>query len=32
VIRISPPLNVGRPDVDEFVRLLDASFAHAARF
>ena len=26
VIRISPPLNVGRADVDEFARLLDASF------
>ena len=27
-IRISPPLNIGRSDVDEFARLLDASFAH----
>jgi 4-aminobutyrate aminotransferase-like enzyme len=24
-IRISPPLNVGKSDVDEFARLLDAS-------
>ncbi len=29
VIRISPPLNIGRADVDEFARLLDASFARA---
>ncbi len=28
VIRISPPLNVSRTDVDEFLRLLDASLAH----
>jgi 4-aminobutyrate aminotransferase len=28
VIRISPPLNISRSDVDEFVRLLDASFSH----
>ena len=27
-IRISPPLNISRSDVDEFARLLDASFAH----
>jgi 4-aminobutyrate aminotransferase-like enzyme len=26
VIRISPPLNISRSDVDEFVRLLDVSF------
>lgn len=26
VIRISPPLNIERTDVDEFLRLLDASF------
>jgi 4-aminobutyrate aminotransferase len=26
VIRISPPLNIGRADVDEFVRLLDVCF------
>lgn len=30
VIRISPPLNVGKADVDEFIRLLDASFARCA--
>ena len=27
VLRISPPLNIGKTDVDEFVRLLDRSFA-----
>ncbi|MBI2684869.1 MAG: aspartate aminotransferase family protein [Acidobacteria bacterium] len=27
VLRISPPLNIRRTDVDEFIRLLDASFA-----
>jgi len=27
VLRISPPLNISRSDVDEFARLLDASFA-----
>jgi len=27
VIRISPPLNITKSDVDEFARLLDASFA-----
>lgn len=27
VIRISPPLNISRTDVDEFVRRLDAAFA-----
>ncbi|MCB1022122.1 MAG: aspartate aminotransferase family protein [Bryobacterales bacterium] len=27
VIRISPPMNVGRRDVDEFLRLLDLAFA-----
>jgi 4-aminobutyrate aminotransferase-like enzyme len=26
VLRISPPLNISKADVDEFVRLLDASF------
>ena len=26
VMRMSPPLNISRSDVDEFVRLLDASF------
>ncbi|HPQ17326.1 MAG TPA: aspartate aminotransferase family protein, partial [Bryobacteraceae bacterium] len=29
VIRISPPLNISRADVDEFTRLLDASLARA---
>ena len=29
VIRISPPLNVSRSDVDEFVRQLDASLSRA---
>ena len=29
VIRISPPLNVGRSDIDEFLRLLDATFSQA---
>ncbi len=24
-IRISPPMNIGKSDVDEFARLLDAS-------
>jgi 4-aminobutyrate aminotransferase len=28
VIRITPPMNVGRADVDEFARLLDQSLAH----
>src|SRR5262249_61085083 len=27
VLRISPPLNIGKSDVDEFARRLDASFA-----
>src|SRR5205807_8613042 len=27
VLRISPPLNIGKADVDEFARLLDRSFA-----
>jgi 4-aminobutyrate aminotransferase len=27
VIRISPPMNIGRADVDEFARLLDAAFS-----
>ena len=27
VIRISPPLNIRRADVDEFIRLLDLSLA-----
>jgi 4-aminobutyrate aminotransferase len=29
VIRISPPMNISRSDVDEFIRRLDASFAVA---
>src|SRR6202166_4168296 len=29
VLRISPPLNIGKTDVDEFARLLDASFVKA---
>src|ERR1700730_7649547 len=29
VLRISPPLNIGKADVDEFTRLLDASFLKA---
>ena len=29
VLRISPPLNIGKTDVDEFAKLLDASFAKA---
>jgi 4-aminobutyrate aminotransferase len=29
VIRISPPMNIGRADVDEFVQRLDASFVHS---
>jgi 4-aminobutyrate aminotransferase-like enzyme len=28
VIRITPPLNISKSDVDEFVRRLDASLAH----
>jgi len=27
VIRLSPPLNIGKADVDEAIRLLDKSFA-----
>ncbi|MBZ5595997.1 MAG: aspartate aminotransferase family protein [Acidobacteriia bacterium] len=30
VIRISPPLNIRKTDVDQFVRLLDASLAQCA--
>jgi 4-aminobutyrate aminotransferase-like enzyme len=30
VIRVSPPMNISRDDVDEFTRRLDASFAAAA--
>ena len=29
-IRISPPMNIGRSDVDEFVRMLDASLGECA--
>ncbi|MBZ5609254.1 MAG: aspartate aminotransferase family protein [Acidobacteriia bacterium] len=29
VLRISPPLNISKSDVDEFARLLDASFVKA---
>ena len=31
VIRLSPPLNITRTDVDEAVRILDESFAALAR-
>jgi 4-aminobutyrate aminotransferase-like enzyme len=27
VIRMSPPMNISRDDVDEFIRRLDASFS-----
>ena len=27
VLRISPPMNVGRADVDQFIQLLDQSLA-----
>ncbi len=27
VLRVTPPMNVGKADVDEFIRQLDASFA-----
>ena len=27
VIRISPPLNIGKTDVDEFIRALDTSLS-----
>jgi 4-aminobutyrate aminotransferase len=27
VLRISPPMNIGRADVDEFILRLDASLA-----
>jgi 4-aminobutyrate aminotransferase-like enzyme len=26
-IRISPPMNIGKPDIDEFARRMDASLA-----
>jgi 4-aminobutyrate aminotransferase len=31
VLRITPPLNISKPDVDEFLRRLDASLAAATR-
>jgi len=31
VIRISPPMNIGRADVDEFARLLDASLTRTGQ-
>ncbi|HEY7390287.1 MAG TPA: aspartate aminotransferase family protein [Bryobacteraceae bacterium] len=30
VLRLSPPMNIGRTDVDEFLKLLDRSFAACA--
>jgi 4-aminobutyrate aminotransferase-like enzyme len=30
VLRLSPPMNIGRADVDEFLKLLDRSFAVCA--
>jgi 4-aminobutyrate aminotransferase-like enzyme len=30
VLRISPPMNVGRSDVDQFIQLLDRSLAACA--
>jgi len=27
VLRLSPPMNIGRSDVDEFILRLDAAFA-----
>jgi 4-aminobutyrate aminotransferase-like enzyme len=30
VIRIAPPLNIGKADVDEAVRILDEAFAEVA--
>ena len=30
VLRFSPPLNIGKSDVDEFARLLDASLVRAS--
>jgi 4-aminobutyrate aminotransferase len=29
-LRLSPPMNIGRSDVDEFIRRLDASFLAVA--
>ncbi len=31
VLRISPPMNIGKADVDEFTRILDASLSEAGR-
>jgi 4-aminobutyrate aminotransferase-like enzyme len=31
VIRVSPPLNIQKGDVDEALRMLDAAFAGAAK-
>ena len=31
VVRLSPPMNIGRADVDEFILRLDASFAQVER-
>ena len=31
VIRISPPMNIGRADVDQFLEILDRSLAAAQR-
>jgi 4-aminobutyrate aminotransferase len=31
VLRLSPPMNIGRADVDEFILRLDASFAQVER-
>jgi 4-aminobutyrate aminotransferase-like enzyme len=31
VLRLSPPMNIGRGDVDEFIRRLDASFPDSDR-
>jgi 4-aminobutyrate aminotransferase-like enzyme len=30
ILRFSPPLNIGKSDVDEFARLLDASLVRAS--
>jgi 4-aminobutyrate aminotransferase-like enzyme len=31
VLRFSPPMNIGRADVDEFIQRLDASFVQVER-
>jgi len=31
VLRLSPPMNIGRSDVDEFILRLDASFLQVER-